>query len=115
MIHQPIKMKQLIKQQVCGGQGQVAFQYLFQKEEIKAKTRLCARLTLAPGASIGAHRHEGEDELYVIIKGSGILDDGHSRTRVSAGAAILTGAGESHALENDGSTPLELLAVIMLY
>lgn len=115
MIRKPAEMKVEIKEQVRGGKGSVTFQYLFQKEEIKAKTRLCARLTLPPGAGIGTHRHDGEDELFVVIKGSGILDDGKSRTRVSAGDAILTGSGESHALENDGADTLEVLALIMLY
>ncbi len=115
MIHKPSDMKVLVKEGVRGGVGRVTFQYLFEKEEIKAPSRLCARLTLAPGASIGAHRHEGEDELFVVLRGSGILDDGHSRTRVNAGDAILTGNGETHALENDGSEELELLALIMLY
>ena len=115
MIRKPAEMRAEIKEQVRGGKGRVTFQYLFQKEEIKAKTRLCARLILPPGASIGMHRHDGEDELFVVVKGSGILDDGRSRTHVSAGDAILTGNGESHALENNGKDTLEVLALIMLY
>ena len=115
MIRKPTEMKTDVKEQVRGGKGKVTFQHLFQKEEIKAKTRLCARLILPPGASIGAHRHDGEDELFVIVKGTGILDDGSRRTRVDAGDAILTGNGESHALENDGAEPMEVIAVIMLY
>lgn len=114
MIRKPSEMKTEAKQ-VRGGKGLVTFQHLFQKEEIKAKTRLCAKLTLPPGASIGMHRHDGEDELFVIIKGSGIIDDGKTRTPVGAGDAILTGNGEEHALENTGSDTLELLALIMLY
>lgn len=115
MIHKPAEMKTEIKEQVRGGKGKVTFQHLFPKEEIKAKTRLCARLILPPGASIGPHRHDGEDELFVVIRGSGVIDDGKTRTAVGAGDAILTGNGESHSLENSGSDPLEVLALIMLY
>jgi mannose-6-phosphate isomerase-like protein (cupin superfamily) len=57
----------------------------------------------------------GEDELFVIEKGSGLLDDGQSRTPVAEGDAILTGNGASHAIANTGTTDLEILAVIMCY
>ena len=115
MIRKSAEMKVEIKEQVRGGKGGVTFQHLFNKEEIKAKTRLCARLILPPGASIGTHRHDGEDELFVVLKGSGVIDDGKTRTPVGVGDAILTGNGESHALENNGADPLEVLALIMLY
>lgn len=98
-----------------GGTGSVTVQHLFKKEEITARSRLCARLTLPPGASIGPHQHEGEDEIYIITHGTGILDDGTNRTPVSAGDAILTGNGESHSIANNGDTDLELIAVIMCY
>ncbi len=114
MIRKPAEMKTESKQ-VRGGKGEVLFQHLFQKEEITAKTRLCARLTVPPGHSIGMHRHDGEDELFVILKGTGVADDGRVRTPVGPGDAILTGKGEAHALDNTGSEPLELLAIIMLY
>lgn len=114
MIRKPAAMQTEVKQ-VRGGKGQVTFRHFFQKEEIRAKTRLCARLTIPPGNSIGMHRHDGEDELFVILKGGGVIDDGTSRTPVGPGDAILTGNGESHALENTGADAMELLAVIMLY
>ena len=98
-----------------GGAGSVTFRHLFKKDEIAAKTRLCAALTLPPGASIGAHQHDGEDEVYYILKGVGLLDDGKTRTTVSVGDAVLTGRGESHAIANAGDSDLEIMAVIMCY
>lgn len=115
MIRKPAEMKREIREQMRGGKGKVTFQHLFQKEEIKAKTRLCARLTLPPGASIGSHPHTNEDELFVILKGTGIHDDGKSQMPVAAGDAILTGNGESHSIENTGKNDLEFLAMILLY
>ena len=98
-----------------GGTGTVTVTHFFKKEEITAKTRLCATLTIPPGASIGAHQHEGEDEVYIITRGTGLLDDGNTITPVSVGDAILTGNGESHSITNAGSTDLEIIAVIMCY
>jgi mannose-6-phosphate isomerase-like protein (cupin superfamily) len=115
MIRKAEAMETETRHNVRGGAGDVVFQHLFRQTEIKARTRLCARLTLPPGAGIGAHKHEGEDELFLVARGSGILDDGISRQRVKSGDAILTGNGEMHAIHNDGQEPLELIAIIMLY
>ncbi|MEI6563473.1 MAG: cupin domain-containing protein [bacterium] len=98
-----------------GGTGTVTLRHFFKKEEIKASTRLCAHLVLPPGASIGPHQHEGEDEVYIITRGTGLLDDGNTQSIVSAGDAILTGNGESHSIANTGTTDLEITAVIMCY
>ena len=98
-----------------GGAGTVAVRQMFKPGEGKAKFRLCATLTLPPGASIGVHQHVGEDEVYVITKGSGLLDDGQTQTRVTEGDAVLTGDGASHAIANDGTTDLEIVAVILCY
>ncbi len=115
MIHTAQTMETEVRPAMRGGTGSVAIRHLFKKDEITAKTRLCAVLTLPPGASIGTHQHEGEDELYYITKGTGVLDDGTTRTTVREGDAVLTGRGETHAIANTGSTDLEILAVIVCY
>ena len=96
-----------------GGAGSVAIKHFFAGEEMTANARLCAELTLPPGAGIGSHQHLHEDEVYIITQGTGLLDDGTGEKRVSAGDAVLTGNGETHAIRNDGSEPLRIIAVIM--
>ena len=104
-----------VREKMRGGAGSVRVEQLWRPEELTAKTRLFARLTLAPGSSIGFHEHVGEDEVYVILSGSGVLVDGAERVTVAAGDTILTGNGAGHAIEAVGTEPLELLAVIMKY
>ncbi len=115
MIRKASEMETEVRPAMRGGTGSVTLRHYFKKEEITAKSRLCARLTLPPGASIGVHEHSGEDEVYIITRGTGLLDDGHSRTVVNEGDAILTGKGESHAIANTGTTDLEIIAVILCY
>ena len=115
MIRVPSAMPTEVRSALRGGTGDITIRHLFTKEEITARSRLCAILTLPPGASIGSHRHDGEDEVYYVLKGTGRLDDGHARTAVAAGDAVLTGRGETHAIANTGTTDLEILAVIMCY
>lgn len=115
MIRTPETMKTEVRPNMRGGTGSVTVRHLFAPEEFGAKVRLAAKLVLPPGASIGTHQHNGEDEIYLVLKGTGSLDDGKTRTAVAAGDAILTGRGESHAIANTGTTDLEIAAVIMCY
>lgn len=99
-----------------GGNGTVRIEHLFEPgSELKAPTRLCAKLFLEPGASIGFHRHENEEEIFVIVKGCGEIDDNGSVKQVAAGDAVLTGNGAGHAVKNTGDETLEILAVISKY
>ena len=115
MIRKDNNLESEVRAEIRGGKGSVTFRHFFKKDEIKAKCRLCSRLILPPGASIGMHKHEAEDELFIIERGVGILDDGRNKIKVEPGDAMLTGNGESHSISNAGNEPLELIAVIMGY
>ena len=115
MVREPSTMNSEIRANMRGGLGAVTIQHLFRPEEFGGKVRLCARLTLPPGASIGPHAHAGEDEVYLIARGSGLLDEDGREIRVNPGDAVLTGKGASHAIRNDGSEPLEIVAFIVKY
>ena len=115
MIRKATQMETEVRSELRGGVGNVTFQHFFKKDEITARTRLCARLILPPGVSIGLHKHEGEDELFVVTRGKGLIDDGKTKEPVQVGDAILTGKGEAHAVINNGGEPLEMVAIIMLY
>ncbi|MGQ9661790.1 MAG: cupin domain-containing protein [Kiritimatiellia bacterium] len=115
MIRRAADMRKEVREQMRGGVGAVTIQHYFEKEEFGAKVRLCARLTLPPGVSIGLHEHSAEDEIFLVLSGSGLLEEAGARHRVKAGDAILTGRGASHAIANDGNEDLVLAAIIVCY
>ena len=115
MIRKATDCKTEVRDKMRGGPGSVTIHHYFDKDEFTAKTRLCGRLVLPPGAGIGEHKHDNEDEVYIVTSGSGILDDGKTQRRISAGDAVLTGNGGCHAVTNDGPENLEMIAVIMCY
>ena len=115
MITHNIAITTETRENMRGGEGKVELGHWFVSENFGGKVRLCARLTLPPGASIGSHAHEGEDEIYVVMSGNGkIFEDGEWIT-ISPGDAILTGKGDSHSVKNDGTEPLVIAAVIIQY
>jgi len=115
MIKRANEMVKKIKEQMRGGKGSVEILHIFKQEELKGKARLCAKITLEPGCSIGLHQHDNEEEIFYVIQGKGTVDDNGTLSEVKAGDAILTGNGASHSIENTGDSTLELMAVILLY
>ncbi len=103
------------REKMRGGSGTVRIEHYWKKDELKGKTRLCARLTLAPGASIGCHDHCDEEEVFIVLQGEGRVQDGDQEAVVRPGDTILTGDGACHAIESIGAEDLELVAVIVQY
>jgi mannose-6-phosphate isomerase-like protein (cupin superfamily) len=103
------------REHMRGGTGTVTIRHYFTKDELNPRCRLCALLTLPPGASIGLHEHAAEDEIYIVNSGTGIITDTGADRPIGPGDAILTGNGASHAVRNNGSTELVITAVIIQY
>ncbi|MFZ5988315.1 MAG: cupin domain-containing protein [Bacillota bacterium] len=115
MIKRANEMVSEIKEQMRGGKGSVEILHIFKQDELKGKARLCAKITIEPGSSIGLHQHDNEEEIFYIISGKALINDNGTLKEAAAGDSILTGNGDSHAVENIGEEPLEMLAIILLY
>ncbi|NPV81853.1 MAG: cupin domain-containing protein [Firmicutes bacterium] len=115
MIRTAQEMEREIREKMRGGTGLVEIRHIFREDQLTGKARLFAHLHLPPGASIGFHRHEGEEEIFYILSGHGIVDDNGTRREVAPGDAVLTGGGAGHAIEASGDEPLEMVAVILKY
>jgi mannose-6-phosphate isomerase-like protein (cupin superfamily) len=115
MIKRNSDMKKEVRERMRDGTGAVEIVHVFRKEELTGKARLFARMRLLPGSSIGYHRHDGEEEIFYILSGVATINDSGTVSPAGPGDAILTGGGASHSIANEGSEPLEFLAVILLY
>jgi len=68
---------------------------------------------LAPGKqATRLHRHLHQEEIFLILKGSGTLRHGEREVPVKTGDFILYPAGDpaAHTFVNSGSEPMEYLA-----
>jgi mannose-6-phosphate isomerase-like protein (cupin superfamily) len=96
-----------------GGLGAVTFHEFLAKEDAFGAGRLFSRSTLPAGASIGAHTHEGEFEVYYILSGAAEIDDDGTAVRLAAGDTHVCPSGKAHALKNPGPEDLEVLMLIL--
>jgi mannose-6-phosphate isomerase-like protein (cupin superfamily) len=114
MLNQRSAMKTETREKMRDGDGSTHFTYLVDCEKEK-NIRMLAEATLLPGASIGYHRHDNETEYYLILSGSGEVNDNGTVKPVKAGDAMITGNGDSHSIKNTGTVPLVFHAVIVTY
>ena len=116
MIKRDGNYEKIVKEEMRGGAGKVVIEKLWDPEsELKANNRLFAKLTLEPGSSIGFHKHENEEEVFVIIKGAAEADDNGKTETLYPGDTILTANGAGHSVKSVGDETLEMLAVISCY
>jgi quercetin dioxygenase-like cupin family protein len=117
MIHTSKDYRLDIRTEMRGGSGDVKIEHLFEPgSELNSPfARMISRITLAPGCSIGFHRHDGEEEVFHIISGSAEADDNGTVVTLNPGDSILTGNGAGHGIKNAGSADLVMLAVIIKY
>jgi mannose-6-phosphate isomerase-like protein (cupin superfamily) len=108
------EMKTEVKEKMRNGEGSVSFVHLVDCEKEK-NIRMLAELTLRPGSSIGRHSHETETEYYIILSGSGTVNDNGRDVPVQAGDSIITGNGAFHGIANTGTVPLVFHAIIVTH
>lgn len=65
-----------------------------------------------PGQEHAPHAHEGQDKLYLILEGTGMVQVGDQTQSLSAGAAAFAPSGVVHSIRNPGPERLVVMAVL---
>ena len=100
---------------LAGGNGVVERHVIATADELGKIGRYYGKMVLAPGCSIGYHKHSGETEPYYILSGCGIFTDNDgSRIPVSAGDVCVINDNESHGIEN-ASDSEDLVFMALIY
>ena len=115
MIRRQHEMTTAQREKMRDGDGIINFLHYFTQDELKGDCRLCSKITIQPGDSIGYHEHHDEEEIYIILNGNGLVDDALKPTEVFPGDVVLTRDGQGPSIKNCGDEPLEFIAIILLY
>jgi mannose-6-phosphate isomerase-like protein (cupin superfamily) len=105
----------LDKEKAGGGVGVLYGRYAFTRDmpPMENPVREIGWLTLKPGDSIGFHKHEVNEDVYIVISGAGVFknDDGKEYP-VKPGDITIARKGQSHGLINTGEENLVVISVI---
>lgn len=97
------------------GEGKVLCEYAFLRNKALADQAVkeISWLTLPPGASIGVHGHEKNEDAYIVISGHGVFIGADGKEiSVKAGDTTIARKGESHGIKNTGTEPMVILDVV---
>ena len=65
-----------------------------------------------PGQEHALHAHPGQDKLYFILEGSGVVQVGEESELLSAGDAAFAPSGVVHSIRNPGPGRLVVMAIL---
>lgn len=68
---------------------------------------------LEPGATIGAHTHEGNEEVYFVAEGHGTMIVDGEESPIGPGDVSVCRSGHSHGIRNSQDGPMRLIVIGM--
>ncbi|HQN69295.1 MAG TPA: cupin domain-containing protein [Anaerolineaceae bacterium] len=98
---------------LLGGEGTIYRTAFLQPEEFHGKGRLFAHMRIPPGSSIGVHVHEGEQETFFILCGSGEVLEKGEWLPIGPGDVAICPNGCQHGIRNTGNEDIEMIALIL--
>jgi Mannose-6-phosphate isomerase len=99
---------------IRGGNGETELHKIMNgEEELFGKGRMFSKMILQPGRSIGTHTHQGDNEIFYILSGTGEYNDNGTIVTVEPGDVALCRDGETHSISNNSDVPLEMIALVL--
>ena len=114
-VYKKAEMQTWNRSKAAGGEGELLGKFAYTRHQTgdQDAIREIGWLTLPAGASIGLHKHENNEDVYLIVEGKGTFVDGNgNETPVAAGDVTIARPGQSHALKNTSKKPLVFINFI---
>jgi len=97
----------------AGGRGEIFITHLLTPAEMLGRCEMFARVRIPAGASLGVHKHTGNNETYYILQGTANYTDNDKVYPVKAGDTTFCAEGNTHGIENTGNDDLIFIALII--
>lgn len=108
------KSQMEVAEHMAGGPGAVKrFPLIQSPADLFGNGRLYAHIILEKDCGVGYHVHQGDGEIYYVLKGEGEYNDNGTVVTISAGDVTHTAPGEGHGITNVKDEPLEMIALIL--
>ena len=90
--------------------GFVYWKTLISKGVTRSENLTLGVAKLPPGAALNKHRHT-QEEVYLVLEGSGLVRVGGEEIDVEAGSAVFIPGDALHSCENTGAADLRVAYV----
>ena len=99
---------------MIGGPGYLKRKALIESNgDLFNSGRTFAHIVLEKDCGVGYHVHNGDGEIYYILKGEAEYNDNGTVVTVKAGDVTHTLPGEGHGITNVKDEPMEMIALIL--
>jgi mannose-6-phosphate isomerase-like protein (cupin superfamily) len=65
-----------------------------------------------PGVSSNPGAHEGREEVFYVLSGSGVIEVEGEQAEVGPGSVVVAGPGETHSIANTGTELLRMVCCV---
>lgn len=93
------------------GKGLCRHATVYDAQEIDAPVEFINYTVIPPGAGFGMHRHERNNEFYIVLCGAGIYYQDGEQVPVKKGDIIMNAPFAEHGIENTADVDMELLVL----
>lgn len=111
MIKNSLKANKQQQESSHSGAGSVELFEIWEKADFQSNIDFIDRIIVPPGSSIGFHQHGNNEEMYVVLEGTGRMKIENEEVDVGKGDMILNPAGGRHGLTNNSNRNIDLLVI----
>lgn len=79
---------------------------LLDADDFGSQHRVVTWVEVVPGAEQRPHVHPSSEQVYVIVRGTGMMSVADTQARVGEGDLVFVPPGVTHAIACDGDDPL---------
>ncbi len=111
MIKNFLKSEKQLQESSHGGTGPVELFEIWGKSNFQSNIDFIDRVVVPPGSNIGFHKHGNNEEMYIVLEGTGRMKIEDQEVDVGKGDMILNPAGGRHGLTNNSEKNIDLLVI----
>ena len=93
------------------GEGVLRHATVFPREAFRTPISFMNYTILPPDTSIGLHTHGDDEEMYLLLEGSGEMEVNGERLPVTAGDVVVNPPFGTHALYNTSDADIRILVL----
>ena len=96
---------------IHGGVGRIATRHIWEPDDFASAWTFLDHAVLATDSSVGYHYHDGLEECFVVLSGSGFMTVNGRTFEVGPGSVTFQGIGEGHGIYNPNDEELDFLRI----
>lgn len=111
MIRNFLETKKGIQTSAHDGEGEVELYEIWGRSDFLSNCDFIDRQIIPPNSTVGYHKHGNNEEMYILLEGSGVMTVNGETFKVKKGDMIKNEPYSEHGLVNDSSGNIDLLII----